>query len=114
MVTNKDGYIHLIEYLTEHLSLFENALHDTEANTSSIIEKIEEELGEQIISVCMQNDNLTFNQRNTIIREVDSILSDLEEILSIVVNNPITNDQLSFIKEFAILIKNLFDEEINS
>lgn len=114
MITNKDGYIHLIEYLTEHLSLFENAINKSVLNTSSIIEKIEEELAEQIISVCMQNNSLTVNQRNTIIREVDSILYDLEEILSTVVNNPITNEQLSFIKEFALLIKNLFDDEINN
>jgi len=114
MVTDKDGYVHLIEYLTEHLSLFENVTNNEVSSTPTIIEKIEEELGEQIINVCMQNNRLTFNQRNTIIREVDSILYDLEEILSTVVNNPITIEQSSFIKEFALLIKNLFDDEINT
>ncbi|WP_077340481.1 DUF3802 family protein [Pseudocolwellia agarivorans] len=114
MVTDKNGYMHLIEYLTEHLSLFENMPHSPNSISPSIIETIEEELGEQIINVCLQNSNLTFNQRNTIVREVDSILYDLEEILSTVVNNPISTEQLSFIKEFALLIKNLFDSEINS
>lgn len=113
MVTDKDGYIHLIEYLTEHLSLFENVVNNGTSNSSSIIETIEEELGEQIISVCLQNDRLTSNQRNIIIKEVDSILFDLEEILSALMNNPITNQQHTFIKEFSLLIKNLFDSEIN-
>jgi len=113
MVTDKEGYIHIIEYLTEHLSLFEN-IASNPTTTVTVMEKIEEELSEQIINVCMQNDTLTFTQRNAIIREVDSIVYDLEEILSAVVNNPITTDQLAFIKEFAILIKNLFDSEINS
>lgn len=114
MVTDKNGYMDLIEYLTEHLSLFENMPAPHHSTSPSIIETIEEELGDQIISVCFQNNNLTFSLRNTIVREVDSILYDLEEILSAVVSNPITTEQLSFIKEFALLIKNLFDSEINS
>ncbi len=112
MVTDTEGYIHIIEYLTEHLSLFENTLA---ANSSSdtVMAVIEMELSEQIISVCSQNESLTFNQRNAIIREVDAIVYDLEEILSGVINNPVTNEQCDFIKEFATLIKNLFDTEIN-
>lgn len=113
MVINSDGYVQIIEYLTEHLSLFES---NNEANTNSpsVMEVIEQELSEQIILVCSQNDKLSFNQRNTIIREVDAIVSDLEEILSGVVGNPVTSEQESFLKEFSLLIKNLFDTEIHS
>jgi len=112
MVTDNEGYIHIIEYLTEHLSLFENT-HDVKGSTDTVMAVIETELSEQIISVCSQNQELTFNQRNAIIREVDAIVYDLEEILSGVVNNPVTEQQSVFIKEFATLIKNLFDTEIN-
>ena len=112
MVTDTDGYIHIIEYLTAHLSLFENSTHTNDAKIS-VLEVIEQEMSEQIISLCNQNQALTFNQRNTIIREIDAIVYDLQEILSGVVNNSVTNEQLAFIKEFAILIKNLFDTEIN-
>lgn len=112
MITDSVGYEQVIEYLTENLSLFENA---TTAATLSptVITEIEEQLSEQIISVCEQNKTLTFNQRNTIIREVDSILNDLTEILSNVINNPVSNEQKEFIHEFAMLIKNLFDTVIN-
>ena len=112
MVTDNEGYVHIIEYLTEHLSLFENT---QAANNSAdtVMAVIESELSEQIISVCSQNQALTFNQRNAIIREVDAIVYDLEEILSGVVNNPVTESQAIFIKEFATLIKNLFDTEIH-
>jgi hypothetical protein len=113
MVTDNEGYIHLIEYLTEHLSLFENKLTKN-TNSETIMAVIELELSEQIIAVCGQNKELSFNQRNAIIREVDSIVYDLEEVLSAVVNNPVTEQQAKFIKEFALLIKNLFDTEINS
>ena len=112
MVTDTDGYIHIIEYLTEHLALFENS-SEAEFGADTVMEVIEKELSEQIIMVCAQNEKLSFNQRNTIIREVDAIVSDLEEILSGVFNNPVSNEQLSFLKEFALLIKNLFDSELN-
>ena len=112
MVTDNEGYIHLIEYLTEHLSLFENKL-TKDTGTNTIMAVIELELSEQIIAVCSQNKSLSFSQRNAIIREVDSIVYDLEEVLSGVVNNPVTEQQARFIKEFALLIKNLFDTEIN-
>jgi len=112
MVTDTEGYIHIIEYLTEHLSLFENSTAATFDDTS-VMAIIEQELSEQIITVCSQNEALTFNQRNTIIREVDAIVYDLEEILSGIMNNPVTIEQLTFLQEFALLIKNLFDTEIH-
>jgi len=112
MVTDTDGYIQIIEYLTEHLSLFENSTAPKNA-TETVMSAIEVELCEQIISVCSQNTDLTFNQRNAIIREVDAIVYDLEEILSGVINNPINDAQQAFIREFAGLIKNLFDTVIH-
>ena len=112
MVTNTEGYIHIIEYLTENLSLFENS-DKTQISNDTVMSVIEVELCGQIISVCSQNESLTFNQRNAIIREVDAIVYDLEEILSGAINNPVTKPQKDFIKEFATLIKNLFDSEIN-
>lgn len=112
MVTDNEGYVHLIEYLTEHLSLFENTI-SSDDTAESVLEVIELTLSEQIIAVCNQNEGLTLNQRNGIIREVDAIVYDLEEVLSRVVNNPITEQQRSFINEFSVLIKNLFDSEIN-
>ena len=113
MVTDTDGYIHIIEYLTEHLSLFEHS-SNTDSNKDSVLETIELEMSKQIISLCNQNEALTFNQRNTLIREIDAIVYDLQEILSGVINNSVTDEQVIFIKEFAILIKNLFDSEIHN
>jgi hypothetical protein len=113
MVTDTEGYIQIIEYLTEHLSLFEN-YQSSNSDSDTVMVVIEQELSEQIISICSQNEALSFNQRNMVIREVDAIVYDLEEILSGVVNNSVTKEQQSFIREFALLIKNLFDSEIHS
>lgn len=111
MVTDKDGYMHLIQYLTEHLGLFETP--DTQVlQDDTVMELFEEQLAAQIIMVCGQNPSLTFAERNMIIREVDAIVYDLEEILATVANHKATPAQTLFITDFSGLIKNLFDQEI--
>lgn len=111
MVTDKDGYMHLIQYLTEHLGLFETP--DTQnVSDDTVMELFEEQLSAQIIMVCGQNPSLSFSERNTIIREVDAIVYDFEEILASVANHRATPEQTLFITEFSGLIKNLFDQEI--
>ncbi|MCL1143043.1 DUF3802 family protein [Shewanella gaetbuli] len=113
MVTDKDGYMHLIQYLTEHLGLFETP--DTSASDAeTVLALFEEQLSAQIMMVCSQNPQLSFAQRNMIIREIDAIVYDLEEILASVGNQKATPEQDVFITEFSGLIKNLFDQEIDS
>ena len=50
MVTDTEGYIHIIEYLTEHFSLFENS-SSVSADSDTVMSVIEQELSEQIISI---------------------------------------------------------------
>lgn len=111
MVTDKDGYMHLISYLTEHLGLFESK-GAVSAVGDTVMELFEEQLSAQIIMVCGQNPSLDFAQRNTVIREIDAIVYDLEEILAKVASSNATPEQTLFITEFSGLIKNLFDQEI--
>lgn len=111
MVTDKEGYMHLIQYLTEHLGLFETPEGEP-LGDSSVMELFEEQLSAQIIMVCGQNPQLSFSERNTVIREIDAIVYDLEEILAKVADQRATAKQTLFITEFSGLIKNLFDQEI--
>lgn len=113
MVTDKDGYIHLIQYLTEHLGLFE-AKGTPSVSDETVMAQFEEQLAEQIIMVCSQNPTLNFEQRNNIIREIDAIVYDLEEILAGKGGNLANQEQLQFISEFAGFIKNLFDREVSA
>ncbi|MPY24280.1 DUF3802 family protein [Shewanella psychropiezotolerans] len=112
MVTDKDGYMHLIQYLTEHLGLFEGQ-EVVSVVGDTVMELFEEQLSAQIIMVCGQNPSLSFAQRNTVIREIDAIVYDLEEILANVAKRNATPEQTLFITEFSGLIKNLFDQEIS-
>lgn len=111
MVTDKEGYVHLIQYLTEHLSLFEDKLNEP-LTDDTVLGSFEEQLAAQIIMVCGQNPSLECAQRTKVIKEVDAIIFDLEEILASVAKQKVTSEQIEFITEFSGLIKNLFDHEI--
>lgn len=112
LITRSDGYIHLIEYFTENLHIFEdNSNSPLIDKTPSII--FEEQLCQQIITICSQNEGLTFEQRNLIIREIDSIFDDFEEVLARLKDQHATVVQENFIIEFTGLLKNLFDTEVN-
>ncbi|WNO60503.1 DUF3802 family protein [Rheinheimera sp. MMS21-TC3] len=110
MVTDKPGYEHLIMFITEHLSLFEQPTGEVTAKT--IGEILEESIAEQIINLCTQHTQLEINHRSMIIREVDSIMYDLQELLGRVLDTNATVKQFELITEISLLIKNLFDTAI--
>jgi hypothetical protein len=111
VVTNKEGYVHLIQYLTENLDLFEK---QGTASTCgrTVLELIEEHIVNHIMNICQQHQQLEANHRSIIVREVDGIVYDLEELLSGILDYPVTVEQEEFIEEFAGLVKNLFDSAI--
>ena len=111
MVTNKEGYDHLIEYLTENLGLFEQKGNPSPCGRT-VMELIEEHIVNHIMNLCSQHQELESNHRSIIVREVDGIVYDLEEILSGITEHTVTVEQEAFIQEFSGLIKNLFDSAI--
>ena len=110
MVTDKPGYEHLIQFLTEHLSLFEQRSGND--NGKTIGELLEESIAEQIITLCTQHTELEINHRSMIVREVDGIMYDFHEVLASVLEKNATVQQAELINEISLLIKNLFDTAI--
>jgi hypothetical protein len=111
VVTNKEGYEHLIQYLTDNLGLFEQKSAYA-ACGKTVMELIEDNIVEHIMNICQQHQELEPNHRSIIVREVDGIVYDLQEVLSGILEQVVTVEQEEFIGEFAGLIKNLFDTAI--
>ncbi|WP_105187975.1 DUF3802 family protein [Pseudoalteromonas sp. T1lg48] len=111
MVLEQPGYDELIMYLTQNLALFEKP-GVVEANAPSVMALIEDVIAEHVMLLCQQHCELDTEQRGQIVREVDGIVYDLQEVLSRVLNQPVTREQRAFIDEFAGLVKNLFDNAI--
>ncbi|KZN31943.1 topoisomerase II [Pseudoalteromonas luteoviolacea] len=111
MVLDKQGYDELVMYLTQNLALFEKP-GVVKPNAPKVVELIEDVIAEHVIRLCEQHTGLSTEQRSLIVREVDGIVYDLQEVLSSVVDQRVTEEQQEFIEEFAGLVKNLFDSAI--
>jgi len=111
MVTDKPAYDQLIDYLTTNKSIFRNDSAPI-VDMPTIETLVEEELSEQIINLCSQQDALETNHRAIIVREVDGIVYDIQQVLEEYWNNHATEAQAEFIHEFAGLIKNIFDSAV--
>lgn len=112
MILETDGYIELIQYLTEHLHVFATPVPLSEQLPYTIRDSFEEQLATSIMLVNEQHD-LSTALRLDIVRETDAILYDLEEVLASVLNAKPNAAQQTFIAEFVGLVKNLFDCELN-
>ena len=112
MVLNRQGYDDLIMYLTQNLALFEKP-GEIKPGAPTVIELIEDVIAENVIRFCQQHPDLSTEQRSQIVREVDGIVYDLQEVLSSVTSHTVTVEQHAFIDEFAGLVKNLFDNAIS-
>ena len=112
MVLDRPSYKDLIDYLKSNLDVFSQSESPSAGVSKTVEDTIEQELGNQIIILCTQHDELETNHRSIIVREVDGIVYDIQQVLSDFWEQPVTDSQKSFIVEFVSLIKNVFDSEI--
>lgn len=111
MVIDKPAYEQLLEFLTSNKEVFHlEGEVDTSGPTLEVL--IEEEIGSQIITLCTQHDELETNHRSIIVREVDGIVYDIQQVLREYWDNPVNEGQKEFVHEFAGLVKNVFDSAI--
>ena len=111
MVTDKPAYDQLLDYLTSNKAIFTDNT-DTPTDTPTIESIVEEQISEQVIALCTQHETLEHNHRSIIIREVDGIVYDIQQVLLEYWQKPASAEQAEFLMEFAGLIKNVFDSEI--
>lgn len=107
MIVNTDGYHALIEYLTEHLSIFANQQGDTGEETVEDI--VNDLVASNLMVVFQQNPELDPDVRFTLLREADAVVDDLGEVLAGAWVQKATNEQVMFLDDYNGLIKNLFD-----
>ncbi|GAL21195.1 DUF3802 family protein [Vibrio maritimus] len=110
MVVDTDGYQALIEHLALNLSVFTSEVGDTGEET---IEDVSTDMvASNIMAVFEQNPELHSSVRFKLLKEVDLVIQDLEEVLAGVWNKKATNEQIAFLDEYIALVKNLFDTAV--
>ncbi|WEM40989.1 DUF3802 family protein [Photobacterium sp. DA100] len=111
MVVESEGYHALIEYFTEHLSLFENA----EANgcEETVEDVVTDMIATNLMTVFAQNPDLEADFRFKLMQEADAVMEDLNEVLAGAWSRCPTNEQVCFLEDYVGLVKNLFDSAIS-
>lgn len=108
MVTDKAAYVELMEYLRSSQDMFDHR-EGVSPDAPELEQLVEQEITNQVITLCNQHQDLETNHRSIIVREIDSIVADMEQILTSYWHQQVTPDQEEFIKEFTGLVKNVFD-----
>ncbi|MGC9404029.1 DUF3802 family protein [Vibrio genomosp. F10] len=107
MVVETDGYLALIEHLALNLDVFTSADGDTGAE--SIEDVVTDMVSSNIMAIFEQNPELHSSVRFKLLKEADSVVEDLGEVLAGAWTKPATNEQITFLDEYIALVKNLFD-----
>ena len=111
MIVETDGYIELVQYLSENLNVFAASAGGDNVAPVTVRELFETQISNQIMRVCQQHE-IDQAIRLDIVREADAILYDLEEVLASVLDRYPDLEQQQFIHEFVGLVKNLIDSEL--
>lgn len=111
MITKTDGYLSLIEYLSDNMSLFEK--HSTGCENSPTIKQfIRYQMVEQLVLLFNEHAELNQDKKLIIVDEVNRVTDDLFELLAGNVEHKIDQSQRHFFIDFAGLLKNLFDAHL--
>ncbi|MHC6527301.1 MULTISPECIES: DUF3802 family protein [unclassified Vibrio] len=110
MVVETDGYLALIEHLAMNLDIFTNDNSDT--GKESVEDVVTDMVASNIMAIFEQNPELHSSVRFKLLKEADSVVEDLGEVLAGVWSRPATNRQIEFLDEYIALVKNLFDTAV--
>ncbi len=110
MVVETDGYLALIEHLSFNLDVFTNTNGDT--GNESVEDIITDMISTNIMAIFEQNPELHSSVRFQLLKEADSVVADLGEVLAGVWAKKATNEQIVFLDEYIALVKNLFDSAV--
>lgn len=110
MVVETDGYLALIEHLAMNLAIFTN--DDSGIGDESVEEVVTDMVASNIMAIFEQNPELHSSVRFQLLKEADSVVEDLSEVLAGGWSRPASNRQIAFLDEYIALVKNLFDAAV--
>jgi len=109
VVVDKDGYTALIEHLAFNLDVF---TQDGDTGKESVEDVVTDMISSNIMMVFEQNPDLHSSVRFQLLKETDIVVEDLGEVLANCWRKPATNEQIAFLDEYIVLVKNLFDTAV--
>ena len=112
MLLKSDAYEDCVNYFTDNLSIFEGKAGPEQGDLVSDI--VSDQVADMLLCFCQQQPQLSPETRMTVIAEGDKLVDDIEQILGALWEKTATAEQIEFIKEYFLLIKNSLDSQVPS
>jgi len=110
MLLKSDAYDACISYFADNLSIFEGT---TRLATGEVIADIVlDEVSQLLMSFCEQQPQLSNETRLMVVAEGDKLAEDIEQILGKCWEHKASQEQVEFIKEYFLLVKNSLDSQV--
>jgi len=110
MLLKSDAYDACIGYFADNLSIFEGSSRP--ATGEVIADIVLDEVSQLLMSFCEQQPQLSNEARLTVVAEGDKLVEDIEQILGKCWDHKASQEQIEFIKEYFLLVKNSLDSQV--
>lgn len=110
MLLKSDAYDACISYFSDHLSIFEKKSGN---NTGYlIVDIVHDQVADMLMNFFIQQPQLTNEARLAVVVEGDKLVEDIEQILGKCWEHSASKEQVLFINEYFVLLKNSLDSQI--
>ena len=110
MITDTDGYQAAIEYLIEHIHIFQEGSLDEGVQT--IEDLCISNISNDVMTICKQHPEIDQDAHFKIMQEVDVVFEDISDVMQHVWDKYPNQAQKTFLDEYFMLLKNLFDSAL--
>ena len=110
MLLKSEAYQSCISYFADNLNIFEGV--ESSGNGQVIADIVLDEVANLLMTFCQQQPQLSNEARLMVIAEGDKIVDDMEQILGKCWERNASDEQVLFIKEYFLLVKNSLDSQV--
>lgn len=110
MLLQSEAYGSCINYLADHLNIFEGKKGAVEGTV--IAELVKDKTADMLIDFCDQQEHLSNHARLEVIAEGDDIVRDIEQVLGKCWHYKATEAQYAFLEEYFLILKNSLDSQV--
>ncbi|RBW43156.1 DUF3802 domain-containing protein [Psychromonas sp. B3M02] len=110
MLLKSDAYDACIGYFADNLSIFEDSAKP--ASGEVIADIVLDQASQLLMTFCQQQSQLSNETRLMVVAEGDKLVEDIEQILGKCWEHRATQEQIEFIKEYFLLVKNSLDSQV--
>ena len=110
MLLKSAAYDACIGYFADNLDVFEGK--EGLGRGDLISDIVSDQVADMLLCFCQQQPQLSSDVRMSVIADGDKLVDDIEQVLGRCWEKPATTEQVQFIQEYFLLLKNSLDSQV--